>query len=170
MLNKNVVNLFKKIKFIVFDFDGVFTDNKVIVNEKGLESVICDRSDGLGLSKLKAIGVEGLILSTEVNDVVGLRAKKLKIRCIYGCKDKLNVLRKELKKRGISLGETAYVANDINDLECLKAVGFPIIVKNSHKDINQYGKYKTKLKGGEGAVREICDLICAARKGDKRNA
>lgn len=169
-MKKVLSGLIKKIRLVVFDFDGVFTDNKVTVNENDSESVVCNRSDGIGLSKLKAIGVKPLILSTEVNNVVKSRAKKLKIKCINGCKDKLSVLRKELKKRKVAFCETAYVGNDINDLECLKAVGFPVIVKNSHKDIQRYGIYKTKLKGGDGAVREISDLICAVREGDKRNA
>ncbi|MCK5629372.1 MAG: HAD hydrolase family protein, partial [Nanoarchaeota archaeon] len=71
----------------------------------------------------------------------------------------------EIKKRGITLGEVAYVGNDINDIECLKAVGMPIVVADAQKDVLPLGKYKTKLCGGKGAVREICDMIYLAKKG-----
>ena len=153
------------IKLVVFDFDGVFTDNRLIINEKGEESVICNRSDGFGLSLLRKLGIEMLILSTEINGVVQKRAQKLKLECINGVDDKLSRLKKELKKRGYELSETAFVGNDINDAECLKAVGLPIVVADAHPDVAGLGKYKTKALGGRGAVREICDMIYAAKKG-----
>jgi YrbI family 3-deoxy-D-manno-octulosonate 8-phosphate phosphatase len=157
--------LFKNIELVVFDFDGVFTNNKVIVDENGKESVICDRSDGLGVERMVKAGIAVLVLSSEVNNVVTQRAKKLKINCINACDDKIAALRKEAKQRNISLSQIAYVGNDINDIECLKAVGFPIVVADSCKEIIGYARYKTKLKGGNGAVREICDLIYHSKKG-----
>jgi len=159
-----MVNDFSVITFIIFDFDGVFTDNRVIVGEDGRESVICNRSDGIGLSKLREIGVDTLILSTEVNHVVKKRAEKLKIACINGCENKLEQLKIEIKKRNVSLDQVAFVGNDINDAECLRLVGLPIIVADSHKEILNLGKYKTELRGGHGAVREVCDLIYNAKK------
>jgi len=154
----------KKIKFIVFDFDGVFTDNKVIVNEKGEEAVVCTRADGLGLEKLKSLGVETLILSTEKNRVVAQRAKKLKIKCITGCKNKMERLLAEIRKRKIPLSQVAYVGNDINDADCLKIVGLPIVVADAHKDVLPLAALITKLSGGNGAVREVCDLIYRVKK------
>ena len=153
-----------KIKLIIFDFDGVFTDNTVIVNEKGEEAVVCNRWDGFGILMLKEIGIDILVLSTEKNNVVVKRCDKLGLTCINGCMDKISRLRNEVKKRGLTLDEVAYVGNDINDIDCLKAVGLPIVVADSHKDVLPLGKYKTKICGGKGAVREICEMFYSARK------
>ena len=154
-----------KIKLVIFDFDGVFTDNTVIVNEKGEEAVVCNRSDGIGIMRLKKADIDSMVLSMEKNKVVLKRCEKLGINCVNGCMDKISQLRNEIKKRGITLGEVAYVGNDINDIECLKAVGMPIVVADAQKDVLPLGKYKTKLCGGKGAVREICDMIYLAKKG-----
>lgn len=163
MLKKQFKDLAKNIQFVVFDFDGVFTDNRVFINEKGEESVVCSRSDGLGLTRLKQLGLELLILSSEPNPVVKRRAEKLKIRCIYNCEDKLKVLSREAKRKGVSLKQAAYMGNDINDAACLKAVGLAVVVADAHKDVLKSACYKTRLKGGRGAVREVCDLIFRAK-------
>jgi 3-deoxy-D-manno-octulosonate 8-phosphate phosphatase KdsC-like HAD superfamily phosphatase len=111
------------VRFTVFDFDGVFTDNRVWTNERGEESVACWRGDAHGLRRLEEVGVEVLILSTEVNEAVGARARKIQAACVQGVADKLPVLREEAERRGVSLDETAYVGNDVNDSDCLEAVG-----------------------------------------------
>ena len=85
---------------VVFDFDGVFTDNTVWVSEEGIESVRCWRSDGLGLRFLERLGVDAMILSTEENVVVTARSRKLKIRCIQGCPDKRVRLEELLVEEG----------------------------------------------------------------------
>lgn len=162
--------LIRSMRFLVFDFDGVFTDNSVIVDENGRESVLCCRSDGIGLSRLKKLGMDILILSSEPNPVVKYRAKKLKVNYVNNCKDKLKRLTKEARERGFSLKQVAYIGNDINDLDCLRAVSLPIAVAGAHKDILRFAKYKTSLRGGYGAVREICDLIYKVKKGDKADA
>ncbi|GMQ86916.1 MAG: hypothetical protein BMS9Abin08_0114 [Gammaproteobacteria bacterium] len=151
--------LARSIRFIAFDFDGVFTDDKVYVLEDGSEAVRCFRGDGIGLQKLERLGIETAIISTEANPVVSARAKKLKIRCIQDCNDKRAALENLINELGITLAETAFVGNDINDLSCLRCVGLPIIVNNAHSDIVQYAAYRTKAQGGHGAVREICDWI-----------
>jgi len=150
---------FSKLKFLVFDFDGVFTDNKVIVSQDGSESAVCYRSDGIGLSRLQSLGLDMLILSTEVVPIVQMRAKKLKIDCIHGCDDKLSKLKELVYAKGVAMESVGFVGNDINDLECLKAVGFSICVNDSYPEIKDVCKLILKTKGGEGAVREICDLI-----------
>ncbi|HHJ17346.1 MAG TPA: 3-deoxy-D-manno-octulosonate 8-phosphate phosphatase [Gammaproteobacteria bacterium] len=151
--------LVRNIRFVAFDFDGVFTDDKVYVMEDGREAVRCFRGDGIGLQKLRALGIETAIISTEANPVVSARAKKLKIRCIQDCSDKRATLESLIHELGISLDQTAFVGNDINDLSCLRCVGLPIIVSNAHSDIIQYAAYRTRTPGGHGAVREICDWI-----------
>jgi 3-deoxy-D-manno-octulosonate 8-phosphate phosphatase (KDO 8-P phosphatase) len=158
-ITSGVENSILKIRLIAFDFDGVFTDNMVFTFEDGREAVRCCRSDGLGLQTLKFHGIDMVVISTEENTVVTARCKKLNISCIQGCKDKLSVLQEVIRKKGISPDETAYVGNDVNDLPCLKYVGLPIIVHDAHPDLARFCRYRTNTAGGNGAVREICDLF-----------
>ena len=158
-------DLFAKIRMVAFDFDGVFTDNMVYVLEDGTEAVRCFRSDGLGLQKLKKLGIETVIISTEANPVVSARALKLKIRCVQNCQDKRAVLEDIAREQGISLAEVSFVGNDINDLSCLKCVALPIVVQDAHRDVVPAALYQTECPGGHGAVREICDLFERYRSG-----
>jgi 3-deoxy-D-manno-octulosonate 8-phosphate phosphatase (KDO 8-P phosphatase) len=153
----------ERIRLVSFDFDGVFTDNTVYVSEKGEESVRCWRGDGLGLQRLDANGIDSLILSTETNPVVAIRAKKLKRFCLHGVADKLKELTRLVAERGLELSETAYVGNDINDAECLRAVGLAIVVADAHPEVRGIAHYVTRLAGGRGAVREVCDLLASRR-------
>ena len=147
------------LKAVIFDFDGVFTDNKVIVDEDGRESVICDRSDGLGISKLQKTGLPLLVLSREKNPVVLKRCKKLGIPCVQGVDDKKTVLSAWLKEREIDGKNVIFVGNDINDAECLAAVGCGVVVADAHEDVKRISKIILKRGGGKGAVRELCDMI-----------
>ena len=154
-----------RIRLVAFDFDGVFTDNMVYVFEDGTEAVRCFRSDGIGLHKLKKIGIETVIISTEANPVVSARASKLKIRCVQNCQDKRAVLEEMAHDQGIRLSEVAFVGNDINDLPCLECVALPIVVQDAHPDVVSTALYQTKNRGGHGAVREVCDLFEKYRSG-----
>ena len=113
-------------RLAVFDFDGVFTDNRVWVNERGEESVCCCRADGFGLRRLREVCIEALILSTEPVAIAAVRARKLEVECRHGIDEKFPVLREEVARRGVGLDQTAYVGNDINDAACLEAVGLPV--------------------------------------------
>jgi 3-deoxy-D-manno-octulosonate 8-phosphate phosphatase (KDO 8-P phosphatase) len=150
------------VRLVAFDFDGVFTDNTVYVSETGEESVRCWRGDGLGLQKLSSSGIDSVILSTETNAVVSMRAKKLKSVCFHGLTDKLKELKRLAGEKGIGLAETAYVGNDINDADCLAAVGFAVVVADAHPDVMSLAHYVTRAAGGHGAVREVCDLLVKA--------
>ncbi len=160
--NAGTIQILKQIKLVVFDFDGVFTDNMVYVSENGEEAVRCSRSDGLGLQKLRKLGIEMCIISTEVNPVVSARSRKLKLRCIQGCEDNSATLKTLMEELGISPDQVAFVGNDINDLSCLTTVGFPIVVQDAHPDVIFHALYRTKTPGGHGAVREVCDLFESA--------
>ena len=155
----NIDEMIRSIRLVAFDFDGVFTDNMVYVFEDGREAVRCFRSDGIGLHKLKKLGIETVIISTEANPVVSARAHKLKIRCIQDCQDKRAVIEDLVHDQGIGLGEVAFVGNDVNDLSCLECVGLPIVVQDAHQDVVPFARYQTKNPGGRGAVREVCDLF-----------
>jgi YrbI family 3-deoxy-D-manno-octulosonate 8-phosphate phosphatase len=148
----------KETRLVAFDFDGVFTDNTVIVSEDGAESVRCHRGDGIGLRKLDRLGIGTVIISTEENPVVTARSRKLKVRCVQGSKDKLAALQVLVEEMGISLSQVAFVGNDVNDLTCLRSVGLPIVVRDAHPDVVSFAMYKTRTDGGFGAVREVCDL------------
>jgi len=152
-----------QIKLVVFDFDGVCTNNTVWVDEYGTESVRCSRSDGLGLKRLREIGIANWVLSTEVNPVVTTRCKKLKISVIQGCENKKVGIQEISEKVGVALENTAFVGNDINDIPALEIVGFPIVVGDALEEVLPYSIYQTTRHGGEGAVREICDLIYRLR-------
>jgi YrbI family 3-deoxy-D-manno-octulosonate 8-phosphate phosphatase len=149
----------RKIRLVAFDFDGVFTDNMVYVLQDGSEAVRCNRSDGIGLQRLKKLGIETVIISTESNPVVSARAQKLKVRCFQNCEDKRKTLEKIIQELGISLDEVAFVGNDINDQPSLEQAGLPIVVHDAHSDVVSLARYQTKNPGGHGAVREICDLF-----------
>ena len=155
----SIGEIIRRIRLIAFDFDGVFTDNMVFVSEDGTEAVRCFRSDGIGLQKLKKLGIETVIISTEANPVVSARARKLKIRCIQNCQDKRAVLNDIAHEKNITLGEVAFVGNDINDLSCLECVALPIVVQDAYQDVVPTALYQTQRPGGHGAVREICDLF-----------
>jgi len=158
-MNDNIKEIISRIRLIAFDFDGVFTDNMVYVFENGSEAVRCLRSDGIGLQKLKRLGIETVIISTEANPVVSARARKLKIRCVQDCQDKRAVLEEIASEKGITLSEVAFLGNDINDLSCLECVALPIVVQDAFQDVVPFALYQTKNPGGHGAVREICDLF-----------
>jgi 3-deoxy-D-manno-octulosonate 8-phosphate phosphatase (KDO 8-P phosphatase) len=131
----------------------------VYVNDEGHESVRCWRGDGLGLRELERLGVSTVIVSTETNAVVQQRSRKLAVRCFNGCENKLTLLREISDEMGISLSEVAFVGNDVNDRECLLAVGFPVIVLDAHASVQKLARYRTTAPGGHGAVREVCDLF-----------
>jgi len=154
-----LIETIHKIRLVAFDFDGVFTDNMVYVFQDGSEAVRCNRSDGIGLQKLKKLGIEAVIISTESNPVVSARAQKLKIRCFQNCEEKRKILENVAREIGISLDEVAFVGNDINDQHCLNHVGLPIVVQDAHLDVIPLAVFCTKKRGGSGAVREVCDLF-----------
>lgn len=114
------------IDIIVYDFDGVMTNNRVIFMQDGTEAVIVNRGDGLGVAKIRSFGIPQLLLSTEANSVVKARADKLKLEVISGCRDKKKTLLSLCSDKGYDCRRVAYVGNDVNDLEAMKIAGFPI--------------------------------------------
>lgn len=148
-----------RISLVVFDFDGVLTDNSVLTQEDGSEAVTSSRADGLGLEQLRRSGVPLLVLSKERNRVVEARCAKLELPCLQGVDDKAMVLSDYLRERNIPTPEVIYVGNDANDVDCLRLVGFPVVVGDAHPSVIAEAKLVLKAPGGRGAVRELCDLI-----------
>jgi len=150
----------KQCKLIVFDFDGVLTDNKVLVMEDGMEAVFCNRGDGLGFDMFRKSAVKTLILSTETNKVVQARANKLKVPVIFGEKDKREALKKYCEEQNIPLEEVCFVGNDINDMEAMKIVGLKLCPSDSHGKIKAFCDEVLPIAGGQGVARHIAELIC----------
>src|SRR5262249_43505964 len=119
-------HLLSPVRLLVFDFDGVFTDNRVYVDQSGVESVICSRSDGFGIERLLAHGLDAVVLSTETNLVVAARCRKLKIPAHQGLRDKGQALRHLVSAKGLTMNQVAYIGNDVNDLECLRIAGVAV--------------------------------------------
>jgi N-acylneuraminate cytidylyltransferase len=147
------------VRLVVFDFDGVLTDNRVWVSETGSESVACDRSDGLSFGRLRALGIGILVLSTETNPVVSARCLKLGVDCVQGVTAKGLRLREWLADRSIDPAHVVYVGNDVNDLECLQLSGCGVAVCDAYPEAIAAARVVLTRRGGRGAVRELCDLI-----------
>lgn len=147
------------IKLVAYDFDGVMTDNRVLVAQDGKESVVCNRGDGLGINMIKSIPILQIILSTETNKVVQQRAKKLGISAIHGSINKKNSLSSYCLEKKINLSEVLYVGNDLNDLEVMQEVGFPVCPADAHEKIRRLSNHVTKARGGEGVIRELAEWL-----------
>ena len=156
--------LLERVRFAVFDFDGVFTDNRVWVNERGDEALAFSRSDGLGLRRLEEVGVRSLIVSLEQSPIVGARARKLQVDCVQGVGDKLSVLRERTGELGVALQDTAYVGNDINDAECLRVVGVPVVPADAWPEVKPLARWVLSRAGGTGCVREFCDAVWESQR------
>ena len=145
---------------LVLDFDGVFTDNRVMVFQDGREAVVCNRSDGWGLAAFShQLAIPIVVLSTEENPVVQARCDKLGIECIQGIEDKLTVLEEWLRQNNIDLAHVVYVGNDVNDLGCLQAVGCGVVVSDAHPTARAAARMILAAAGGAGAIREVTELI-----------
>jgi YrbI family 3-deoxy-D-manno-octulosonate 8-phosphate phosphatase len=152
-----------KIEAIAFDFDGVFTDNRVYVMQNGEEAVACDRSDGMGISMLRKVGLPMIVISTETNPVVSARCAKLKLEFAQGIDDKLPTLREWAAGNGLVMEQVAFVGNDINDVECLRGSGLGVVVADAYPVAAEAADLVLTRNGGRGAVREMADLWLAAR-------
>jgi N-acylneuraminate cytidylyltransferase len=148
-------------RLVVFDFDGVMTDNRVWVGELGNELVACNRSDGLGLAMLRELGIDLFVLSTETNPVVGSRCRKLGLPYEQAVRDKAGRLRQLLRERGIVPSDVIYVGNDINDLGCMRLAGCAVAVADAYPDVRREADLTLTCAGGHGAVRELCDRLAA---------
>jgi YrbI family 3-deoxy-D-manno-octulosonate 8-phosphate phosphatase len=158
---KELEPLLERVRMAIFDFDGVFTDNRVWVNEQGEETLAFSRSDGLGLRRLDEVGVQYLIVSMETNPIVTARAQKLNADCVQGVDDKLTVIR---ERAGATLEDVAFLGNDINDAECLRAVGLPVVPADAWPEVEPLARWVLTRPGGAGCVREFCDAVWQAKR------
>jgi 3-deoxy-D-manno-octulosonate 8-phosphate phosphatase (KDO 8-P phosphatase) len=148
---------------LVFDFDGVLTDNRVFVFDDGREAVFCNRADGLAFDDLRDVGLPCFIISKESNPVVGVRARKLKLPVVQACDDKDAALRELCASEGFELRRIVYVGNDLNDLAAMGIAGLPIAVADAHPRVQAAAKHVLKTAGGAGIVRELFEGIVFQR-------
>jgi len=144
---------------VIFDFDGVFTDNRVLTFQDGTEAVSCSRSDGMGIELLRGEGLPMVVISKERNPVTSARCAKLGLEVIQGIDDKESELRLWLDGRGIAADQAIYVGNDVNDLACMALVGCAVAVADAHGDVLAAADIVLPLRGGYGAVRFLADAI-----------
>lgn len=144
---------------LVYDFDGVMTDNRVLVDHLGGESVACTRADGLGVDIVRALGLPQVILSTETHPVVRARAEKLKLPVLQGLADKKQALVDYCIAQGHALGRVLYVGNDVNDFDAMKMVGYPVCPADAHPAIRGLASLVLSTRGGKGVIREMADRL-----------
>lgn len=144
-----------RVRLVIFDFDGVLTDNRVLVHSNGSESVCCNRADGLAFDTLRAAHIPAIIVSTERNPVVSARARKLRVPVLQGVADKGVAVTDYCRQHDIGLGDVAYLGNDVNDLPAMRIVGHPAAVGDAHPQVRKAARYRLKTRGGDGAAREL---------------
>ena len=154
-----------RVDLVVFDFDGVLTDNRVWVDQDGREMVAAFRSDSLGINALRKSGIEAVVLSTEVNPVVTARCRKMKITAVQGQEDKASALQAILQERQVDPRHVIFVGNDVNDLPCFPLVACAVVVADAQSTALREADVILTHLGGHGAVRELCDLLIQRQSG-----
>ncbi len=149
----------KDLDLVVYDFDGVMTDNRVLVLQDGTEGIVANRADGLGVNRVRSLGIRQMIVTTETNPVVQARAAKLQMEIIHSCHDKKTALRDFCAQQGIDLKRVAYVGNDVNDLEAMELVKFSIAPADAHPEVLKKAWGITRAQGGEGVIKEVAERI-----------
>ena len=147
------------INALVFDFDGVLTNNLVHIDQDGKELVSCSRADGLAFDVLRKLKKSAYILSTETNAVVTSRAKKLKIPVLQGVSNKVNGIKQLAEQEGINLNNILYVGNDLNDYRVMQLCGYTACPADSHEQIKSISSLVLKTSGGNGIVRELLEDV-----------
>ncbi len=153
-------SLLSRIRLVATDVDGVLTDAGMYYTEAGDELKKFNTRDGMGLKLLQKAGLITAIVTQENTKLVARRAEKLTIPELHqGVMDKLSCLRELTARHGLTLDQVAYIGDDVNDLEALRAVGFSAAPADALPPVRKAVRYVCKHKGGEGAVRELAELI-----------
>lgn len=155
----------KAVKLLALDCDGVLTDNYTYVDNIGNEFSRFTHRDGMGIRMLRESGIPVIVITTQISPYVSKRCLKMKIDCFSAVENKLAVLSKVIKSMKIGLKNVCFAGDDVGDLEVMRAVGLPIAVADAIDEVKSVALHVTERKGGEHAVREICDLILKARRG-----
>lgn len=164
-LSADILARAAKVKLLLMDCDGVLTDGKIYFNERGEETKSFDVKDGQGIVSLHRAGIVTGIITGRVFKALEIRAEELGIRFLrQGCDDKVLEFENLLADAGVTAEETAYVGDDLPDISLLKRAGFAVAVADAVQEVLEKAHYITDKNGGEGAIREVADLILKARQ------
>jgi len=153
-----------EIKLFILDVDGVLTDGRIVINDLGQEIKTFDAKDGYGLVRLIKAGIDVIIISGRKSRAVEYRAENLGIQEVYqGVNDKKTLYHDLLKQKGILKNQACCIGDDIPDIPMLRDAGLSVAVADAVKEVREMADYVTKKKGGNGAVREICELILKSK-------
>ena len=160
----NVLDIAKSIELLIFDVDGVFSDGLIYMGNNGEELKTFHTRDGYGIKSLMSAGIEVAIITGRKSKIVESRMKSLGINIIYqGQDDKLRAYDEICKSLAISPSKTGYVGDDLIDWPVMEKVALKVCVADGHPLLVKKANYITVMKGGHGAVREVCDLVLEAR-------
>ena len=163
-MDQDIVNQAKEIKLLVLDVDGVLTDGQLYFSNTGDEFKAFSTLDGQGIKMLQQSGVIVAIITGRESDLVARRAKNLGIKyLIQGREDKLIALNELKAKLNLDYQHIAYLGDDLPDLAAIKKVALGMTVANGHRFVLQHAHWKTQARGGNGAVREACEMIMSAQ-------
>ena len=156
----NLKEMIQKLKLVIFDVDGVFTDGSVYVNEDGKELMKFSRIDGRGIRLLRQQGLKTAVITSEETSIVKFRMEKLEIDDIYmGISNKIKIYNKLKEKYNLADESICYLGDDTNDLEILKIVGLSCCPKNAQNIVKSTSEYVSDYEGGNGFIRDVCNLI-----------
>ena len=149
---------------LILDVDGVLTDGRLFYGSAGIELKAFNVHDGYGIKKIQLEGISIAIVSGRTSDIVERRAKELNIRFLFQNVDQKDEVLEELcQESGIQPRHMAHVGDDLPDLALFQNVGLGIAVADARVEVQKSADFVTKAKGGEGAVRDVCELILASR-------
>ncbi len=152
------------IRLAAFDVDGVFTDGRFYLSDEGIESKAFHTQDGVGIRQLLAAGIAVAVISGRQSQAVAHRMRELGVPfVVQGCRDKVAALGEIRAELDLEPAECSFAGDDVPDLALLQHVGISFAVANAVPAIRRICDYTTRASGGSGAVREICDMLLAAR-------
>lgn len=161
---QEVLERAKKIKVVIFDVDGVLTDGGLYLSDSGEETKAFNSHDGHGIKMLKASGVDLAIITGRESRCVELRAKNLGIKHVYqGAENKLHAFEALLAKLGLDATACAYMGDDVVDLPVMLRCGLAVCVPAAPALVKRHAHYVTRLEGGRGAAREVCEIVMLAQ-------
>ena len=160
-------NAISTIDLLIYDCDGVLTDNKVIVDENGRESVSFNRGDGFAIDRIKnELKIDQVVISTEVNSIVLKRCNKLGIKAINGVGNKTDVVRNYCREKGIDLKKVMFIGNDLNDKGAMDIVGVRGCPADAEPEIMEISDWVSNKDGGCGVIRDLYRFILTGKSGN----
>jgi len=153
-----------RVKLACFDVDGTLTDGRLYFDEQGGELKAFHAIDGMGLTLLRKAGVQIAFITARTSQIAQNRARELQVAGFDGVHDKLACVDDLCQRHAITRAEVAFMGDDLPDLAALRAVGLAVIPANAHPWVLGAAHWQTRLRGGEGAARELCDLLLTAQQ------